>query len=407
MIKLSQKVQINLSLWLVLFVVFLDQASVGLVYPMFSSMMFTPESPFITSETSTFMKGSFLGILLSAMPLGSFFSGPILGTLSDQKGRRPLFIFCLSLATIGYVCSIFGILAQSLLILILSRVIVGLADGSMGVVSAAIADLSVDETIKAKNFGLYGMMSGVGFALGPLLGGILASFGFTIPFLAAGVTTLANLFLILWFFQETHKVRKSAPIRLDDGIRNLKKAFQIKNLRILFLTGIFFCIGWSFFYEFLPVIWIDSYGFDLTQVGFFFGFGAMCYALSSGLLIRPIVNRFKPSPVLFASLCGLGIAILLLLLQPSSTWIWVYLPITNFLIALIYPTYITMTSDLAGPDAQGEILGISGSLQAFAFALSPLAAGFLVGAGTYMPMLVGGLSTLLAGIVFSFRQTKQ
>jgi MFS transporter, DHA1 family, tetracycline resistance protein len=213
--------------------------------------------------------------------------------------------------------------------------------------------------------------------------------------------------LIWLFFQETHKVRKSAPIRLADGIRNLKRAFQIQNLRVLFLMCIFFCLGWSFFYEFLPVIWIDSYGFDSTQVGFFFAFGSICYALSSGMLIRPIVNRFKPGPVLFYSLCALGSAILLLLLHPSASWIWVYLPIVNFLIALVYPTYITMISDWAGPDAQGEILGISGSLQALAFALSPLAAGFLVGADTYMPMFVGGLSTLLAGIIGGLWLTKR
>ena len=405
--RFSQKIQANLSLWLVLFVIFLDHVGIGLVYPMFSSMMFAPESPFVTAETSAMMKGSFLGIMLAAMPLAAFFSGPILGALSDQKGRRPLFLFCLSLGVAGYACSIIGVVAKSLLILILSRIIVGLADGSMGVVSAAIADLSADEPTKAKNFGLYGMVSGTGFALGPLLGGVFSSFGFSIPFLAAGLATLVNLFLIWLFFQETHKVRKSAPIRLADGIRNLKRAFQIQNLRVLFLMCIFFCLGWSFFYEFLPVIWIDSYGFDSTHVGFFFAFGSICYALSSGMLIRPIVNRFKPGPVLFYSLCALGSAILLLLLHPSASWIWVYLPIVNFLIALVYPTYITMISDWAGSDAQGEILGISGSLQALAFALSPLAAGFLVGADTYMPMLVGGLSTLLAGIIGGLWLTKR
>ena len=140
--RFSQTIQSNLSLWLVLFVIFLDHVGIGLVYPMFSSMLFTPESPFVTAETSAMMKGSFLGIMLAAMPLAAFFSGPILGAFSDQKGRRPLFLFCLSLAIVGYACSIIGVIAKSLFILIVSRIIVGLADGSMGVVSAAIADLS-------------------------------------------------------------------------------------------------------------------------------------------------------------------------------------------------------------------------------------------------------------------------
>jgi DHA1 family tetracycline resistance protein-like MFS transporter len=393
-----QRNRLNFSLWLVLFVVFLDHVGIGLVYPMFSSMLFEPDSPFIDSGASNAIKGWYLGAMLSAMPFAAFFSGPILGTLSDQKGRRPLFLFCLILAIVGYVCSVIGVIANSLIILIGSRIIVGLADGSMGVVSAAIADLSPNDSTKAKNFGLYAMVSGVGFALGPVLGGILSAYGFTIPFLFAGLATLLNLFLIWMYFNETHTVRKSAVIRFADGIRNLKKAFLIQPLRVLFLVSVFFCVGWSFFYEFLPVIWISDYGFNPMQVGFFFAYGSGFYALSSGVLIRPIVSRCKPYRVLFYSLCALGCVTILLLFHPGAIWIWIYLPIVNFLVALIWPTYTTMISDWAGRDAQGEILGISGSLQALAFAISPLAGGFLVGANTHMPMFVGGLSMLFAAL---------
>lgn len=396
---LWRKARLNFSLWLVLFVVFLDNVGVGLVYPMFSSMMFESGSPFVDIEASHAMRGGYLGVMLAAMPLAAFFSGPILGAFSDQKGRRPLFLFCLSLAIVGYACSMIGVIAKSIVILIISRIIVGLADGSMGVVSAAIADMSGDDSTKAKNFGLYGMVSGIGFALGPLLGGLLSTIGFSVPFLVAGLATMLNLFLIWLYFKETHTVRKVAVIRFADGIRNLKKAFNVQTLRILFLVSIFFCLGWSFFYEFLPVIWISDYGFDTARVGFFFGYGALCYAISSGILIRPIVSRFKPYRVLFYSLCALGIATLLLLIRTSAMCVWFYLPMVNFLVALIYPTYTTMISDWAGKDAQGEILGISGSLQALAFAVSPLAGGLLVGSGTHMPMFVGGLSILSAALI--------
>jgi len=228
----------------VLFVVFLDHVGIGLVYPMFSSMMFEPGSPFVEIDTTNAIRGGYLGVMLAAMPLAAFFSSPILGALSDQKGRRPLFLFCLSLAVVGYACSMIGVVTKSMIILIASRIIVGLADGSMGVVSAAIADLSADDTVKAKNFGLYSMASGIGFTLGPVLGGYFSTFGFTIPFLVAGLATLLNLLLIWKYFQETHTVRKTAVIRLTDGIRNLKKAFQIHALRALFLVTIFFCLGW-------------------------------------------------------------------------------------------------------------------------------------------------------------------
>ncbi len=389
----------TLSLWLVLFVVFLDHVGIGFVYPMFSVMLFEPGSLFVDIVTTDAARGAYLGATLAAMPLAAFFSGPILGVLSDQKGRRPLFLFCLSLAVVGYACSMIGVIAKSMTILIISRIIVGLADGSMGVVSAAIADLSENDSIKAKNFGLYGMVSGVGFALGPFLGGILSTFGFVVPFLAAGLATLLNLLLIWIYFKETHTVRKTAIFRLNDGFRNLKKAFQMQNLRTLFIVSALFCTGWSFFYEFLPVIWIGDYGFDAAQIGWFFAYGSGLYALSSGLLIRPIIDRFKPFTVLFYSLFAVGIVVLSLLFHPSAFWIWLYLPSVNMLVALIFPTYSTMISDWAGKDAQGEILGISGSIQSLAFAVSPLVGGLLIGANSHMPMLVGGVSMLLAALI--------
>ena len=89
----------------------------------------------------------------------------------------------------------------------------------------------------------------------------------------------------------------------------------------------------------------------------------------------------------------------MLLLQPGAAWLWVYLPLVNFFVALIYPTYTTMISDWAGQDAQGEILGIAGSVQALAFAVSPLVGGLLVGANTQMPMVVGGLSVLISALI--------
>lgn len=398
--SIHQKIQMNFSLWLILFVIFLDNLGIGLVYPMFSSMTFTSESPFLESQTSEILKGSYLGIMLAATPLTAFFSGPIIGAFSDQKGRRPLFIFCLSLAIVGYAVSIVGVYAKSILILIISRVIVGLADGSMGVVAAAIADLSTNDEVKTKNFGLYGMMSGIGFAVGPILGGFFSGYGFAIPFLIAGIGTLINLLLILKFFKETHLVRKSNKISLVSGLKNIKKAFQLPALRVLFILSIFFCMGWSFFYEFLPVIWITDYGFDSTKVGFFFAYGAIWYAVATGILIRPIVHRFKPSKILVTSLIVLGLSILLLLIHPPLNLVWIYLAVINFLAAMIYPTYSTMISDCAGKDAQGEILGIAGSLQAFAFAMSPIVGGFLVGIQTHLPMLIGGVSILLASFIF-------
>jgi MFS transporter, DHA1 family, tetracycline resistance protein len=291
-----------------------------------------------------------------------------------------------------------GIYMKSILVLILSRAVTGVAMGNAAVVSATIADLS-DENSKAKNFGLYCMASGTGFALGPFLGGWLASIGFVVPFLFAGVATFINLALIFFLFEETHTVRKNATITMAEGIRNLKKAFKMHELRLLFLMVVFFCFGWSLFYEFLPVLWISDYGYSLAKVGLLFAFGSGVFALSSGVLIRPIVDHFRPHTILLYSLSLVGCFIFFSITQPPASWIWVYMAGVNFFVAIAFPTYTALVSNSVNKDSQGEILGILEAIQSTAFGIAPLFAGLLVGIHVHMPMVFGGGSLLLAALL--------
>lgn len=396
----------TLSLWLVLFVIFLDWMGIGLVYPMFSAMIFQPDSHLLDPQTSSTVRGWYLGILLAAMSIAQFFSSPILGSLSDQKGRKPLFLISLAIGIVGYVFSMLGVFAKSIIILIVARLFVGIAAGNAAVVGAAIADLS-DKDSKTKNFGLYSMACGVGFTIGPFLGGRLSQTSFSLPFLVGGLAVLLNFFLILFFFQETHHTRKSIPIRFDEGLRNVKKAFKIPGLRALFLTILIFAFGWSFFYEFIPVTWIAEYNFDASTIGLFYAYGAGFYAVSAGYLIRPIIKKYKNNVALFFALTSLGFVILLLIFPLNAIWIWIYLPVINFLASLTYPNYNAMISNWAGNDAQGELLGISQSLQSLAFALSPLIAGFSLGMNPHMPMILGGICILIAGCIIGISMGKE
>lgn len=396
----------TVSLTLVLFVVFLDWMGVGLVYPMFSTMLFSSEGPLLDPNSTATVRGVYLGLLLSAMSAAQFFSGPVLGAFSDQLGRKPLFILTLILGVVGYALSTVGVLAQSIGLLIAARLLTGIAAGNAAVVNATIADLSTPDT-KAKYFGYMSMSVGIGFTVGPILGGKLSQINYAVPFIVAGIATLFNLILIFFLFRETHTVRKNAHIRIGEGLHNLKKAFQIPGLQAIFITILLFCFGWSFFFEFIPVAWIADYNFNSSQIGFFFAYGAGFYALSAGLLIRPIVKRFSSGLVFFASLIALSITFFALLCHPHEFWVWIYLPIVNFFSALIFPTSTTMVSDWADENTQGETLGILASVQAAAFALSPLAAGSVLGNNPHMPMALGGIAMALAALILGVLARKE
>lgn len=391
------------SFWIVLCVIFIDWVGIGLVYPMFSSMLFQADTPFFSGELSNSARSWILGILLGSLSIAQFFSGPILGALSDQKGRKPVFLFSLLIGICGYLVSASGVIYKSLFLLIFGRVIVGVASGNAGVVTATIADLSTEEN-KAKNFGLYSMASGMGFAVGPFLGGILSVHGYEVPFLLSAMIVLLNLIFIYFLFTETHlnrKIKDSVSVikRIGEGWKNFKKAFRVEGLKIFFFATLMFCFGWSFFYEFIPVSWIQDWSFTPNEVGFAYAYGAVIFAIGSGGLIRPLVDRFKSATLLSFSLFALGITIFFIVFPLPRFSIWIYLIFINIFGSIAWPSFTTLVSDYAPKDAQGETLGLYLSVQSVAFAFSPLLAGPVLAYGAHFTILTGSIAMLCAGLL--------
>ena len=384
---------------LVLFVIFLDHVGFGMVYPMFSSLLFHQDYAFVDPSTSNAVRGWLLGILLSVPAVGSFFSAPLLGSLSDRIGRRPVYLGSLSLAIAGYLFCIGAVALQSIGLLICARTVVGLSMGSAAVVSATIVDLSTCEN-KARNLGLYSMANGLGFALGPLLGGYLTAYGMTIPFIATALAFAVNLALIFFFFTETNLTKKDSPITLTTGLQNFAKAFYLQGVRSLLLVAAIYCFGWAVFYEFVPLFWICDYNCSPTEVGGFFAFGSAVFSFSSGVLTKPALRRWGPYFVLSFSLCLNGPLMLFVLAHLPLACMWGCIAVFNILAALTFPVYTTLVSDSADTDSQGEILGILESIQSVAFGLSPLMAGWSVGIHINAPIIMGASAMFVAAFLF-------
>lgn len=395
----------SISLFLISLVGFIDIMGIGLVYPMFASMLFRNDCLMLPHDASDAMRGTCLGILLALMPITQFLSAPFLGMLSDQKGRRTVLIPSLAIGVFGYILAMIAVGMDNLVLLLLSRIAVGISAGTAAVVGAALADISTPEE-KTKNFGLLNMACGLGFTVGPFLGGILSSSsfwfieGYAVPFAMAGGVTLINLILIYIFFQETYTPKLiKEKLSLGVGLKNIKKALLVKDLQILFSSVFLACVGWSFYWEFTPVTWISEYGFSTVTIGNFYAYGAAVYALSCGVLIRPIVNRFSNPQILCYSVVGCGCAVGMLLFHTHEFWLWVYIPLQQFAIALFWPTTASVVSNTASEDMQGEILGVLQSVDSLAFAVGPLIAGPLLGISPAMPIVIGSVTMLIAGLV--------
>jgi MFS transporter, DHA1 family, tetracycline resistance protein len=411
----------NILLFFISLVGFIDVLGLGLVYPMFASMLFQGDSQILPADASDGFRGTCLGILLATMPTTQFFSAPILGMLSDQKGRRKVLLPALAIGVFGYLIGVIGVSMENFFILLLSRVAIGISAGTAAVVGGALADISSSED-KAKNFGLFNMACGLGFTAGPFIGGMLSGLsfwnieGYALPFALAGFAILLNLIFAYFFFEETYTPKTGEKLSLSLGLNNIKKAIKIPGLQIVFLAVFLACVGWSFYWEFTPVTWINLYGFDTTTIGNFYAYGAAVFALSSGLLIRPIVNRFPEKNVLCFSLILCGSAIGMLLFHESDVWLWLYIPIQQFAIALFWPTAAVVTSNSVSEDMQGEIMGVLQSVDSLAFSVSPLIAGPLLGISASMPIVIGQSTMFIAALILgiylwknasAFQQAKQ
>jgi len=274
----------TLSLSILIMVTFIDFMGMGLIYPIFSKLLFDTSIPLFSSTTSNEIRGVWLGVLFALMPFIQFFSLPIWGAISDKKGRKRPLLQSLSFTALGHFISIFGIVFNSILILVISRIVLGIGAGNISIVQASIANISTKEQ-KAKNFGLYTMAIGAGFTFGPFIGGGLSIYNFSLPFSFSCILTLINIVVAALFFKEPLTKLYDKAVSFSIGLKNLKKAFTTKIIRIFFFSSFLVSFAWTYFMDFSPVYLIKTYQFSSAQIGLFYGgIGGMA-ALSAGLFL--------------------------------------------------------------------------------------------------------------------------
>src|SRR3989338_7662155 len=388
----------------VLLIVFIDLLGFGVIIPIFA-LLFFGDISILPAGTNHFMRGIIFGLLIAVFPIAQFFGSPLIGAYSDRVGRKKAMILSLAGTACGYLLMALGIYLKNIPLIFLGRAVAGFAGGNIAVAMSAIADMS-DAKTKAGNFALIGMSFGLGFIMGPFIGGKLSDpslvswFDFSTPFFFAALLSALNTALVFLIFRETLVQKVYSKLSLTTGIRNLALALKMKNLRTIFLVIFLIGFGFTFMTTFFQVFLVEKFSFNQSQIGDMFAFMGLCVALSQGLIARRISQKFSPEKVLKWSVLFLSLSVPLLIIPDNPFFIYLILPLIAAFNGLTFPNSTAIVSGLAGKESQGEILGINQSIQSVAMALPPLVAGFMVAIDIRLPMIASGAFIFIAWLVF-------
>lgn len=385
--------------------VFMDLLGLTLIIPILAPLLIDSTEllgPEYGEETRNLLYGAVIGIF----SLCQFLGAPLLGSASDRVGRKKILYITLSGTLLSYLIVAYAIWSANLVLLLIGRAIQGLSAGNISVIYSSIADISKPED-KAKNFGLVGVAFGLGFIIGPVMGGVLSDpdivswFSFVTPFLVSAVLVVMNIIMVHFLFQETNFNRNpDAPIAIFAGVKNLQRAVTNPDLRSIFLVVFFFTFGFTFFTQFIQVYLIRDFSFDQADIGYLFGYIGFVIAFTQGVIVRFLSGKVAPANILRVTLFCLSVAFLLLLAPNTVLGLYLIMPLVAINQGIANPNISAIVSNMAPAHLQGQTLGMQQSVQSLAQIIPPLIGGFALSISASSPIWLASISIFLAWLAF-------
>lgn len=365
-------------------IVFIDLVGFGMVIPIL---------PLYAEKYGP--SGLVFGLFMASFSAMQFIFAPLLGGLSDRIGRRPVLIVSMLGAAAGY-----GLLAaaDSMALLFLSRIIAGICGANIATAQAVIADITGPEG-RTKAMGIIGAAFGLGFILGPALGGILIHYGEPYPGIAAALTSLTAAILVGVLLPESLRpgaaasTRRRRPLDLQGFGRALAHPFLGFCLLLILLVILAFSAFETTFAQFLHA----EFALTPRKIAFLFVYAGVLAAIVQGGLVGRLAKRFGEPRLIAAGIVLAAVAMGLLPLMGSIPALLAVLAALAFGIGVTTPTLASLTSKLADPAEVGRVMGLYQSLSSLGRIGGPFFAELLFAQGRSWPYFFGGI--LLAGAV--------
>lgn len=354
------------ALTFIFLTVFIDLLGVGILIPV---------TPFIVRQFNT--DALTVALLIASYSLFQFAAAPLLGWLSDRYGRRPVLLISLFGTAVGYF--MFGA-AGALWVLFLSRIIDGITGGNISIAQAYIADVTPPQD-RSKAFGMIGAAFGLGFIIGPALGGVLSNISLSAPAYFAGFLALANVVFGYFTLPESlpaeKRTREPLTFAKVNPVGTVWSALKRPNLTALLIATFGFNFAFAGLQSNFGVFTLERFGWGPTQNAVLFSFIGVIGVIMQGFLVRKLVPRFGDRKLAAFGMAVQVVTYALIAFIPSA---WMLFPVLGVLSvgnSLTTPTLTGMVSNQVSYQEQGSILGVTQSVNALTRVFGPLWAGLM------------------------------
>ncbi len=353
----------RLPVLFILITVMLDAMGVGLIMPVMPELIIEVEGG--TMATAALWGG----VLSTVFAIMQFGFSPVIGNLSDRFGRRPVLLISLLVMALDYLVMA---LAGTMWLLLVGRIVGGVTSATQSTAGAYMADISAPRD-KAANFGLIGAAFGVGFVLGPLIGGLLGEFGTRAPFYAAALLAGLNVVFGYFVLRETVTDRIRRPFSWAranpfGAFRQMSRLPGVGRLLVVYFI-------YSVAYYVYPAIWAyftqAQFGWTPRTIGVSLALYGIMTAIVQGGLIRLVLGRFGDRrTVIYAHLFD-AVSFAIMAVLTNGTLALILTPLAA-LGSVMTPAMQGIMSRMVGDDQQGELQGVLTSLGALSMIVSPL-----------------------------------
>ena len=378
-----------LALTFIIATVVLDTIGIGLIFPVMPDLMAQ-----VTHGTLS-QAAKWGGVLTASFAVMQFLVGPIVGNLSDRYGRRPILLTSLVVMVLDYLVMA---TAQTIWLLLVARIVAGIAAATHSTASAFIADISAPDE-RAKRFGLIGAAFGIGFVAGPIIGGLVAGIDPRAPFWVAAALAAANLVFGFLVLPESLAPENRRPFSFAraNPLASFAAIKRLPGLNRLLLVSFIYALTFNVW----PAIWSyygkAAFGWNASWIGISLAVFGVFSAVVSATLVAPMIRRYGEHKT----------ATIGMVVEVGSYAFYGFA--TSGILALCFTPWAAfggvtgaalqaMLSRATPEDQQGELQGINSSLNALAMILAPLVMTWIFGIFTAptAPMFLPGAPFLLS-----------